>query len=130
MKTVTRLGAALAIGLLPAIGVAPAQADDHDHWHGGGDIHRFHDRDEGAWRGGRWLHGDHDGRLGWWWIVDGAWYFYPQPVYPYPDPMVPPVVVPPQPVRSYWYYCPNPPGYYPYVPACPTQWMAVPASPG
>jgi hypothetical protein len=25
-----------------------------------------------------------DGRYGWWWDVDGAWYFYEQPVYPYP----------------------------------------------
>ena len=25
-----------------------------------------------------------DGRFGWWWDVDGAWYFYEQPVYPYP----------------------------------------------
>jgi hypothetical protein len=26
----------------------------------------------------------HDGRYGWWWDVDGAWYFYEEPIYPYP----------------------------------------------
>jgi len=31
-----------------------------------------------AWGGGRWRHEMHNGRLGWWWDVGGAWYFYPQ----------------------------------------------------
>jgi hypothetical protein len=31
-----------------------------------------------AWEGGRWRHEMHNGRLGWWWDVGGAWYFYPQ----------------------------------------------------
>ena len=26
---------------------------------------------------------------------------------------------------SYWYYCQNPQGYYPYVPQCPSGWMQV-----
>jgi hypothetical protein len=29
-----------------------------------------------AWENGRWRHEMHDGRYGWWWDVDGAWYFY------------------------------------------------------
>ncbi len=33
-----------------------------------------------AWEGGRWRHEMHNGRLGWWWDVGGAWYFYPQPM--------------------------------------------------
>src|SRR6185437_10645872 len=33
-----------------------------------------------AWQGGRWRHEMHNGRLGWWWDVGGAWYFYPQPM--------------------------------------------------
>ena len=27
-----------------------------------------------------------------------------------------------------WYYCSDPPGYYPYVTQCNTGWQAVPAS--
>ena len=27
-----------------------------------------------------------------------------------------------------WYYCSNPPGYYPYIAQCYTQWQAVPPS--
>jgi hypothetical protein len=26
---------------------------------------------------------------------------------------------------SYWYYCQDPPGYYPYVKSCPGEWMKV-----
>jgi len=33
-----------------------------------------------AWDRGNWRHEWHNGRLGWWWDVDGAWYFYPQPM--------------------------------------------------
>jgi hypothetical protein len=33
-----------------------------------------------AWDRGHWRHEWHNGRLGWWWDVDGAWYFYPQPI--------------------------------------------------
>ncbi|PWC34992.1 hypothetical protein TSO221_30725 [Azospirillum sp. TSO22-1] len=86
---------------------------------------RFREHDFDRWRDGRWYHGPHDGRRGWWWIVGGVWYYYPQPVYPYPDPYLPPMA-PPPPGPSY-YYCPNPPGYYPYVPECPAGWRVMPA---
>jgi len=33
------------------------------------------------------------------------------------------------PAAPYWYYCANPVGYYPYVPACPIGWQTVPATP-
>jgi hypothetical protein len=34
------------------------------------------------------------------------------------------------PQGSYWYYCTNPPGYYPYVSNCPSGWLTVvPQSP-
>ena len=101
----------------------------HEAWRG--DIRVFHEHDYDLWRGGRWLHVSHGGRLGWWWVVGGAWYFYPTPVYPYPDPYQPPVVVvtPAPAAPQYWYYCSNPQGYYPYVPQCPTTWQRVPAQP-
>lgn len=72
------------------------------------------------WRGGHWHHGYHGGSLGWWWIVGPAWYYYPEPVYPYPGPLAAPV--------QYWFYCPSSPIYYPYTPACP-DWQRVPVVP-
>ncbi len=94
------------------------------------DIARFHERDLGVWRSGYWHHGRHHGRHGWWWVVGGAWYFYPTQVLPYPDPYLPSVVVasPPVSAQPYWYYCRNPAGYYPYVPRCRVSWQAVPAN--
>lgn len=96
-----------------------------------------------VWRGGNWVHERHEGRLGWWWVAAGMWYFYPSPVYPYPDPYIPPVVVvnqPPatapapvtvqaQPPQQYWYYCDSRKAYYPYVASCPQAWRPVPAQP-
>jgi hypothetical protein len=48
---------------------------------------------------------------------------------PYTGPVAPTpayIAVPPSPV---WYYCDNPRGYYPSVPACATGWRAVPRQP-
>jgi len=133
---------ALTAALLAAFTSLPAAAD-RQHWHG--DIRHFDTHDIGRWRGGYWFHGQHSGHLGWWWVVAGAWYFYPVPVYPYPDPYQPPVVVvqpsapvitqpPPAPSEmpapvQYWYYCESAKAYYPYVPSCPSGWKAVPATP-
>lgn len=149
----------LSIGstlVLAAVFVAlplPVLADRHERdWHG--DIRHFEVHDVHHWRSGYWHHGWHDGRLGWWWVVAGIWYFYPQPVYPYPDPYRPPIVVieqsppavvvqPAPPITTtpsappavapqpsqYWYYCEAAKGYYPYVPSCPGGWKAVPATP-
>lgn len=105
-------------------------------WHG--DIGRFHEHDWGVWRGGHWAHGIHGGRPGWWWVVGGAWYFYPWPVYPYPNPWEPPPVAyvtppagtaPPVPPTQYWYYCAAAKTYYPYISTCPGGWTQVPAVP-
>jgi hypothetical protein len=151
--------ALVAAAVVAALPVA-ALARDHDGGHGNyrgwhGDIRHFEYRDADRWHGGGWRHGNHGGRLGWWWVVGGLWYFYPQPVYPYPDPYRPSVVVvqqepapvvvqvqqPPQPPApsappvvvqaptQYWYYCNAAKGYYPYVPACPSGWSKVPATP-
>jgi hypothetical protein len=117
------------------------QGERHDMhgWGGERDIRHFEGHHMSVWRGGDWRHGRHDGRLGWWWVAAGAWYFYPQPVYPYPDPYVPPVVVvqPPQqpdapsvpPPAQSWYYCEASKSYYPYVSTCTAGWKTVPATP-
>ena len=39
-----------------------------------------------------------------------------------------PAPVPAPTGQQYWYYCTNPPGYYPTVPECQTGWQRVPAS--
>ncbi|WP_116136566.1 hypothetical protein [Trinickia diaoshuihuensis] len=91
-----------------------------------GDMHRFVDQDARVWRRGRWHHSHHDGRFGWWWVVGGLWYFYPQPVYPYPDPFIPgEVLYGPDETSPYWYYCQSAGQYYPYVTYCPEGWLAV-----
>jgi len=120
LTTLALASAALALALnAPA---ALAQYHGDPHWHDN-DIHHFNDHDYGVWRGGHWFHGPYGGRAGWWWIVGGVYYFYPAPIYPYPDPYVPPAVTP---APAYWFYCSNPPGYYPYVPQCAVPWQQVP----
>ena len=140
---------ALAAAMLVAISL-PASAERNerhggdarsdsfrrDGFRGGGDIRRFDRHDYSVWRSGNWHHGRHDGRLGWWWIVAGTWYFYPERVYPYPDPYTPPVIVtqPPAqllapPPAQLWYFCISSNSYYPYVASCPDGWQTVPANP-
>lgn len=113
----------VAAALVAGAAALPAAADDwhdrdRDHdWHGRHEHHE-HDRD---WRRGAWWHGNHHGRVGWWWIVGDTWNYYPVPVYPYPDPYAAPPPV--------YYWCDNPRGYYPAVPACARPWRIVPAAP-
>ena len=71
----------------------------------------------------------------------GPWWGAPYPYYGYPYSPAPPVAVQPAPVyeqpapapqaAAYWYYCQNPPGYYPYIQQCPAGWLQVvpPATP-
>ena len=146
----------LILALVPLLSAVPlvASADQRGHgghgWHG--DIRHFERHDAHMWRSGAWHHGPHGGRLGWWWVSGGLWYFYSQPVYPYPDPYTPAVVVvqqqpapavvvqsappmqsappaPAQPTTQYWYYCEDSRTYYPYVPTCASPWKSVPATP-
>lgn len=135
------VGAALCCALIqPAF----AQRGGYEHHgqvsrgHGfyGRDFRGFSPQERHVWTGGRWMHGWHDNRYAWWWIVDGFWYFYPQPIYPYPTYVPPAIVVqqaPPAPTglppAQYWYYCANPAGYYPYVASCNVPWRQVPAAP-
>ena len=88
-----------------------------------------------AWRDGGFHHGGH-GRvfigthifLGdpFW---GGPW--YPYPYYPRTPVIVqqtPPVYIQqstPGEAATYWYYCAQARGYYPYVKACPGGWMTV-----
>jgi hypothetical protein len=53
-------------------------------FHGGGygrrDIATFDPRERAVWGGGRWHHERRFGRMGYWWEVNGAWYYYDQPL--------------------------------------------------
>jgi hypothetical protein len=43
-----------------------------------------------------------------------------------PAPVVVARAAPPAPApTAYWYYCPEPAGYYPYVQRCSTSWLTV-----
>ncbi len=100
--------------------------------HGGGHfaagpVGRFGARDLATWRGGYWWHGWRGGRVGWWWFAGGFWYWYASPIYPYPA-YVPDYYMGggyPAP-GSVWWFCDNPPGYYPYVHGC---WHWRPVAP-
>jgi hypothetical protein len=153
-KTTSVITALFALTLMAAVSSASAERDERRHderrhdegrhgdarggWHG--DIRHFDNHDYQIWREGSWHRARHEGRLGWWWVAAGVWYFYPQPVYPYPDPYLPPVVVvSPQPAlqpapalaapAQSWYYCEASKSYYPYVSSCPAGWKTVPATP-
>ena len=87
-----------------------------------------------AYRGGHFGHGG--GRFGVGILVDPwgwGWPYAPYPYYPYaPYYSAPPVVAPQEPQvyvqpeqPVYWYYCPSPEGYYPYVKQCPKGWLKV-----
>jgi len=146
----SKMGLTYAVAALLCTTSLGAIAQHRDHYRGhdrgwGGDIRHFDGRDFNHWRSGSWRHASHGGRMGWWWVIGGMWYFYPQPVYPYPDPYLPPVIMaqpapggmvvpaPPPVVHQappqVWYYCEASAGYYPYVAACPGGWKAVPATP-
>lgn len=94
-------------------------------WHG--DVREFRRNDMNTWRSGHWVHGHHHHHLGWWWVIGGSWYFYDQAIYPYPSPYVPGEFDDDPDAGAYWYYCEDPQGYYPYVPVCNVDWLAVPA---
>jgi len=70
-------------------------------------------------------------------VIIGAPLFFP-PYYAYPPPVAlapvsPPVYLEQGTVgaapQAYWYYCNDPPGYYPQVNQCPGGWQQVPAQP-
>ena len=95
-----------------------------------------------GWRGGYWgpRAGLYVGGPGYWgawpyaWGAGVAWpYAVTAPVVvnaaPAPQVIVQPA--PEAPASSYWYYCTDPAGYFPYVPQCAQPWMkVVPQLPG
>jgi hypothetical protein len=114
--------AAITLTLGLTVALAPAEAGWH-HFRGGAVV-AWGPEDIGLWRGGYWHHGVYGSRVGWWWAVGGAYYWYPEAVYPYPSvasevvvTQTPTVITPPAAAPSY-YYCDNPAGYYPQIQVC------------
>lgn len=101
-------------------------------------VAHFNAQDRSMWTHGQWRHTKHHGRNGWWWYTNGAWFFYDEPVYPYPETVSDDYSfdddyadAPDQSGGYVWYYCNNPPGYYPYVQSCRGPWQPVtPTPPG
>ena len=120
---------ALAAFALLGLGAAPAPAHAWTS-HGGG----------GGWSGGSHWSGSHWGG-GWhghthtvfffgggpfFWGGYPYWYGYPYYAPPVVVQQAPQVYVQPaDPAQQYWYYCQNPPGYYPSVGECPSGWVRV-----
>jgi len=93
---------------------------------------QFTPAERAAWTQGWWHHGWWHGRWGWWWFAGGNWWWYDAPVYPYPTYVSDVYYVEPtyqEGPTGYWYYCANPPGYYPYVQYCNGPWQPVPPAP-
>lgn len=140
-RSPVRPGFGRPLGVYPNGFARSARPFTAPQWRGradfrGRNIRTLRPDQQALWRGGGWQHAWHGGRFGWWWAVGGAWYFYPEPVYPYPlyassvvffEPAA--VAAPSGPPAPYWYYCSYPPGYYPYVQNCTFPWQPVPASP-
>jgi hypothetical protein len=131
MKKVTVLVLAAALAVFVGSWAGPVDTA-YAAGHGGG-------RGGGGWHGG----GHGGGNFNVWFGPGWGWdpFFYPYyPYYPSYPAYQPPVVIQqpeqyvvpePQPQQtSYWYYCQNPKGYYPYVKRCPGGWMKVVPSPG
>lgn len=85
--------------------------------------------EQGFWQTGTWRHESHNGHLGWWWVVGGYWYFYPEAAYPYPTTISDYTYPMPMISSQYLYYCGDPPGYYPEVKSCYDPWQLIPAAP-
>lgn len=124
----------------PAAGRGGPGPGPADHRRFYGDYRHFGPDDRALWARGGWRHEYHDGRWGWWWFVDGLWYWYDQPVYPYPTTVSVVTYAPPAPAMTYAppepatpvappprfrYFCPGQ-GYYPEVQACPTDFVRQP----
>jgi hypothetical protein len=140
--TGTRQQRLMLVGLLVGLlmtNAAPGYAQRGGH--GGHGFHSgprggFHGSPHGGHGGHGGPHGGHGGHGG---PHGGHGFIGPDvvvPIWPYWTPYwdlyVPPpsIVAPPprvyvEPTPYTWYYCANPPGYYPFVQQCPGGWQPV-----
>ena len=133
----------IAAGVVMALSPGPADAQRGGGGRGGGGHGGGHGGHGGGHHSGG-HHGHHHGghHGGWYggvyygvpllWSWGYGWPYYygaGYPYYPYPDgawgPAAAPYVEPAPAPTSYWYYCTEPAGYYPYVSNCNVPWMSV-----
>ncbi len=137
----------LFVNTFPGFAAQSGNYRGSGNYHGSGSYHG-----SGNYHGGGYYHGprfSYSGSIwigpGWgpWWGPGWGYPYYPYPYYSYPsypyNPAPPvinqqqsPVYVEPAPQQeeqNYWYYCPNPQGYYPYIQQCPKGWLKVIPSP-
>jgi hypothetical protein len=131
-------GAMKHAGMLAAVvlGCAlsgPAMAA-HGGGHSGGGHGGGHVAGSGGFHGGFRGHGGHAVFVGAPLFIGGyaGWPYYFDSYPPYADiPVAAPLYIEngagemPRPADASWYYCQNPPGYYPYVQQCPAGWQKV-----
>ena len=105
--------AALALGL-------PGLAQARVHWSIGIGVPAYYGYGWGSGWGGGWYEP---------YPAFGGWSTWSPPVVVERQPVVVQSLPPGPAPQSFWYYCQNPAGYYPYVSTCPGGWTPVPATP-
>jgi len=116
----------LIVGTIPVAFARGGPGGFHGGGHGGGFGHGgfhggFHDGFHG-WHGGHWGHFHHPHFHGGIIVEAPPLWIAPEPSYVAPAPSIGLTPEPP----AIWYYCTDPPGYYPTVPACRVPWTPYP----
>jgi hypothetical protein len=116
----------LIVGTIPVAFARGGPGGFHGGFHGGGFGHGgfhggFHDGFHG-WHGGHWGHFHHPHFHGGIIVEVPPLWIAPEPSYVAPAPSIGLTPEPP----AIWYYCTDPPGYYPTVPTCRVPWTLYP----
>ena len=116
----------LIVGTIPVAFARGGPGGFHGGFHGGGFGHGgfhggFHDGFHG-WHGGHWGHFHHPHFHGGIIVEAPPPWIAPEPSYVAPAPSIGLTPEPP----AIWYYCTDPPGYYPTVPTCRVPWTLYP----
>jgi hypothetical protein len=151
MKMLVRLSIAVMVVIMMGT-ISQSRADGHGGHSGGGYTGHASGYYGGGYRGygygGGYYGGGYRGGVNVWLggpVWGPGWGTYPYPyAYPYAYPyyQAPPVIINQQPEeiyvqplpqpelkQTYWYYCENPQGYYPYVKQCPNGWKKIVPTP-
>lgn len=120
LRTRTTFLALAAAALLAVPGLAQARV----YWNVGVGFPVYYGSSWSSGWGGGWY--DLYPAYGGWY---GGWPGWSPPVVVEREPVVVQSFPPGPAPQSFWYYCQNPAGYYPYVSVCPGGWTPVPSTP-
>jgi hypothetical protein len=127
------IGVPALAAVLACSGPASAAHGGHGGGHGGAHMAHAgtfggHGHGHGGFRGGFFAGGIFYAGAPWLWSYYDAWPFYDDYL-ALPESVAPAYIEqgenPEQPANANWYYCSNPPGYYPYVQNCASGWQRV-----